>query len=480
MSRLSRRQLVALIGVAGAAAAVGAPLVSGARGATSTGQLLLSQLPLPSPFTRPLRVVDALAPVRSGPDGDVYDLVQRAATVEILPDVPTKIWGYNGLFPGPTIRSRRGRRTVVRHHNELPVPTVVHLHGGHTPAEHDGYPNDLVPAAHSSTGQGSADPTSQAAARWRDYVYPMDQRAATLWYHDHRMGFTGATVWRGLAGFHLVSDDEEERLPLPRGERDLALLIADRSFADDGSLAYPSLDPTLLDMPGVESAFAPGVLGDVITVNGVAWPYVEIPRARHRLRLLNGSNARRYRLLLDPPPPGGDGLVQVGTDGGLLGRPVAHDTLELAPAQRFDVVVDFSRYPPGSTVTLANDFGTGRTRQVMQFRLTGTEADVAAVPDRLSDVEPLATASAPIRNFTFRQGPVQPMPGMAGMPGWVINGAGFDPDRCDTYPTLGRTEIWHFTSDLHHPVHLHLNHFQVLSRGIGGPGPYRPRLERHH
>ena len=303
----------------------------------------------------------------------------------------------------------------MRHHNELPVPTVVHLYGGHTPAEHDGYPNDLVPAADSSTGHGSADPTSQATARWRDYVYPMDQRAATLWNHDHRMGFTRATVWRRLAGFHLVSDEEEERLPLPRGERDLALLIVDRSFADDGSFAYPSLDPTLLDTPGVESAFAPGVLGDVITVNGVAWPYLEIPRAQHRLRLLNGSNARRYRLLLDPPPPGGDGLVQVGTDGGLLGRPVAHDALELAPAQRFDVVVDFGRYPPGSTVTLANDFGTGRTRQVLQFRFTGIEADEAAVPDRLSDVEPLATASAPIRNFTFRQGPVQPMPGIADM-----------------------------------------------------------------
>ena len=471
MTRLTRRQLLALVGATGAATAVAVPLASGFRGSSSAGRLLTSQLPFPAPFTRPLPILEALTPTRSGLHEDVYDLVQREATVEILPGVATSIWGYNGLFPGPTLQSRRGRRTVVRHHNHLPVPTVVHLHGGRTPAEHDGYPTDLVLPAGSFAVRSSAG-TGTVSDGSRDYVYPMDQRAATLWYHDHRMGFTGATVWRGLAGFHLVGDDEEDRLPLPRGDRDLALLIADRSFASDGSLAYPSLDPTLLDEPGVQPAFAAGVLGDVVTVNGVAWPYAELPRARHRLRLLNGSNARRYRLTLSPPPPGGGGLVQIGTDGGLLTRPVAHDALEIAPAQRFDVVVDFTRYPPGSTITLTNDLAAGRQRNVLQFRLTTTPSDDSAIPDQLSSIEPLPTTGAVVRNFTFAQGKVHPMPGMNGMPGWLINGRAFDPDRCDTYPTVGRTEVWHLTSDLHHPVHLHLAPFQVIARGISGPGPY--------
>lgn len=469
MTRLSRREFLALVGAAGAAATIAVPLGVGFRGSSSTGWLLPSHLPLPLSFTRPLPVAETLAPTRSGPLEDVYDLVQRAGTAEILPGVSTPIWGYNGQFPGPTIRSRRGQITRVRHLNRLPVPTVVHLHGGHTPAEHDGYPTDLVVPAGSPTGYGSGGGISLGN---RDYIYPMDQRAATLWYHDHRMGFTGATVWRGLAGFHLVSDDEEDRLPLPRDDRDLPLLIADRSFSSDGSLAYPSLDPTLLHEPGVQSAFAAGVLGDVVTVNGVAWPYAELPRARHRLRLLNGSNARRYRLALTPPPAGGGGLVQIGTDGGLLDRPIAHDALELAPAQRFDVIVDFTRYPPGSTITLTNDYGDGPTRNVLQFRLTHTTPDDSAIPDRLSTVEPLPTTGAVIRNFTFTQGNVQPRPGMPSMPGWLINGEAFDPDQCDTYPTLGQTEIRHLTSDLHHPVHLHLSHFQVLGRGINGPGPY--------
>jgi spore coat protein A len=474
---LSRRQLLGLAVGGGAAAAVGVPLARGVRGSSSTGRELPSLLPLPAPFTRPLVLPPVLAP-RSRGAVDHYEIVQRPATAEILAGVATPVWTYGGTFPGPTLMTRRGRPVVVRHRNELPVPTVVHLHGGHTPAADDGYPTDLVEPVGgpvhghqhhpSGSAMGGPDPAARVTTGTRDYRYPSDQRAATLWYHDHRMDFTGPSVWRGLAGFHLVTDDEEQALPLPRGDRDLPLMIADRSFAADGSLAYPSLDPSLTMQAGVEAAYVAGVLGDVVTVNGVAWPFAEVDPLRYRLRLLNASNARRYRLALDPPPPGGGGLVQIGTDGGLLHRPLAHDRIEIAPAQRFDVVVDFARYPPGSRVTLVNELGSATTRPVLQLRVgSRRRADDSAVPAVLTEeVLPPASQSPLVRTFHFARGDV------GARSGWLINGQPFDPTTSIASPVLGAAEIWRFTSDFHHPVHLHLAHFRVLTRGLGGPGPY--------
>ncbi len=215
----------------------------------------------------------------------------------------------------------------------------------------------------------------------------MDQRAATLWYHDHRMDFTGPQVYRGLAGFHLVRDDEEDALGLPSGERELPLMICDRAFEADGSFRYPSIDRTLREVPGVERPWMEGVLGDVVLVNGAPWPVAEVGTARYRLRILNASNARRYRLALSP---GGE-LTQIGSDGGLLAAPVGHTALDVAPAERFDVVVDFAAYAVGSEVTLVNSLGAGAAAQVMRFRVVRTarrmddqRAAVRPVPDRRS------------------------------------------------------------------------------------------------
>jgi len=204
---LSRRRLLGLIGGAGAAAIVGVPLLSGLRGATSTGELLRSRIALPDPFKLPFRIPPVLAPTRSTHDADYYTITQKAAAAELLPGATTPIWGYNGSFPGPTIVSTRGRRAVITHRNELPVPVVVHLHGGHTPPEHDGFPTDLLLPATTSTSM--ANMSGAVTHGSRDYVYPLQQPAATLWYHDHRMDFTGPSVWRGLAGFHLVHDPDE-------------------------------------------------------------------------------------------------------------------------------------------------------------------------------------------------------------------------------------------------------------------------------
>ncbi|WP_149552793.1 multicopper oxidase family protein [Streptomyces marokkonensis] len=470
----------------GAAALAGltAPLIGSAvrrANGESPGRLLTSRARLPRPYETPLPIPRTLAPVGRGAT-DVYEITQQKAQLDILPGLRTEAWTYGGTFPGPTLVSRSGHRTQVRHRNTLPQPTVVHLHGGHTPADSDGYPLDVVlPADGSITGEralaamtegmpghagghhGGAPGVSGMVHGERLHTYPMRQRAATLWYHDHRMSWTGHGVWRGLAGFHLVRDDEEEALPLPKGERELPLMITDRAFEEDGSFRYPLADPRLLT-PGVDHAYMDGVLGDVVLVNGAPWPVHRTPRARHRLRLLNASNARPYRLRLEPQPSGGDAFVQIGGDGGLLARPVRHDELHIGTGERFDVVVDFARWKPGTLVRMVNTLAEGGAHEVMAFEIAGgTVRDDSAVPGTLSRVERLDPAKAVVtREFRFRQGG----------DGWTINDHGYLPGRALARPRLGQTEIWRFTTSLHHPVHVHLDHFQVLSRNNGAPGPY--------
>jgi spore coat protein A len=402
-------------------------------------RLLPSRIALPRPFEAELPIIPLLQPSSADSDADRYDVLVRPARAGIIPGTTTGIWGYNGIFPGPVVHARRGRRVVMRLRNELSVPVVNHLHGGRTPPESDGYPMDFVMP-------GDA----------REYTYPNDQRAATLWYHDHRMDFTGPQVWRGLAGLYIVHDDEEKQLPLPTGQREIALAICDRSFDSAGELQYPSLQ----DQPGVSHEYRGGVLGDVILVNGAPWPRLNVANVKYRLRLLNASNARRYELAFEPALP----LVQIGGDGGLLAAPVTHRTLRIAPAERFDVIVDFSRFSVGAKVTLMNHAAEGPASQVMLFDITSAERDDTAIPAKLSALPPPNPAEAILtRTFDFSY--------KRSTGTWTINGQPFDPDRMDARPHLDTTEIWQLRTDFSHPLHLHLVHFQVLSHS-GRPGQW--------
>ncbi len=454
----SRRDLLKLAGSAG----VLLPLSESAclRG-RPRAKLLASRIPLPKPFEAALPILPALSPDRSDASTDYYDVTVRAARARILPGHETRIWGYNGTMPGPTIEARRGRRVALRLWNTLPVPIVNHLHGGRTPPESDGYPTDLIVPTGFDTPH-LRDPRARMVQDQRDYLYPNDQRAATLWYHDHRMDFTAPQVWRGLAGFYILRDDEEARLPLPRGEKEIALLICDRSFDEDGSFLYPALDPSLRDKSGVAMDYMGGVLGDVILVNGAPWPKLEVANTRYRFRILTASNARRYELALDPAP-GGASFVQIGSDGGLLEAPVSHRSIRMAPAERFDVIVDFSRFPVGSQVALVNRAADGAQGQIMRFDITRRERDDSAIPAKLSRIDfpdPAGVATTRVFDFSYRGGR-----------GWLINRKPFDPARMDAQPKLDSTEIWRLQTDFNHPLHLHLVHFQVLSHS-GRPGPY--------
>ncbi len=439
----------------------------------SAGTLLKSTARLPEPFAAPLPVPPVLEPVRSDASTDYYEITQKVGRAEILPDLETEVWGYNGIFPGPTIVSRRGRKTIVRHRNELPVPTVVHLHGGKTPPEHDGYPTDMITpvggwqGAHGGHGRHGGTMSEGT----KEYVYPLDQPAATLWYHDHRMDFTGPQVYKGLAGFHIIHDDEEEALGLSAGERDIPLMICDRAFAEDGSFRYPSIEPSLKGQPGVESEYMSGVLGDCILVNGAPWPVLEVTNTRYRFRILNASNARRYRLALDPWPSDGSPFVQVGSDQGLLAKPVNHDRIDIAQAERFDVIVDFSSYPVGTQVTLVNENGRGVAAQIMRFVVARRGEEDSRIPSTLADIRPLTRSDATVkREFRFARGGAE----AHGTTLWTVNGEPFDLNRIDADPDLGAVELWKIRClNLEHPIHIHLVRFQVLTVGGGGaPGPY--------
>ncbi|MFG2072338.1 multicopper oxidase family protein [Nonomuraea maritima] len=416
------------------------------------GELLVGKAPTPEPFRVPLPIPQVAAPVAPGR----YEVTQRVARVEILPGLRTEVWGYGGTFPGPTFELRRGTPATVRVRNELPVPTSTHLHGGVTPSDSDGYPTDIViPAGghaggHAGHAARMTHPGEVHHEGARDYHYPVGQRAATLWYHDHRMDYTAPAVWQGLAGFALVRDEEEDALPLPAGERELPLMICDRSFGEDGSFLYPR------DHEGHDAAYMAGVEGDVILVNGAPWPVAEVTATRYRLRLLNACNARRLNLRLAP----GGRFTQVGSDDGLLAAPLEHDALPMSPSERYDVVVDFSAYPVGSTVTLVNTLADGAAGNVMRFVVARRAKDDSAVPKRLSR-PPERRAPVTTRSFDFRRTDS----------GWTVNGRLYRPGDLLARPRLGTAEVWRLTSDFHHPVHVHLAHFQVLARNGREPAP---------
>jgi spore coat protein A len=488
---VSRRRLLGIGGALGLMAAAGLSTSAAlARRPSLTGAELPSAVPLPPPFQVPLPTPAVLKPISTSGGVDRYEITQREAVAEILPGVRTPLWAYEGTFPGPTIESRRGRPITVTHRNELPVPTVVHLHGGRTPAASDGYPTDLVlpdrwpdsAETMAATMQdthdmhamsGMQDPRAVVTRLTRDYTFPLDQRPTLLWYHDHRMDFTAPAIWRGLAGLHVVRDDAEDELGLPAGPRELPLMITDRSFAADGSLAYPALDPTLREQPGVQEPFLAGVLGDVILVNGAPWPVHEVDAARYRLRMLNGSNARHYELEAVTDDGERLDLVQIGADQGLLAAPVTHGLLPIAPAERYDVIIDFSWVPVGGRVRLINRLGTGPTRDVMAFRVARRSTDDSRVPGALSTDLPTWQRSdaVNVRDIAFRAGQ------MRGGHGWLIGGLPFDPARSDVTVGLGDIEVWRLIADVHHPVHLHLVGFRVLSRSGRPPLPHDAGLK---
>nr|WP_189216027.1 O-aminophenol oxidase PhsA [Streptomyces ruber] len=497
-----------------------------------------------TPYVAPLPVPPLLRPAT----GDVphqTEIALRPAWVRLHPQLPpTLMWGYDGQVPGPTVEVRRGQRVRISWTNRVPRGSEYPVTAVEVPARAPG-----VPPATTEPGRGGAEPKADVAALpawsvthlhgaqtgggndgWADNAvgsgdaqlaeYPNDHRAAHWWYHDHAMNITRWNVHAGLYGSYLVRDDEEEALRLPRGRREIPLMLADRNLDtdEDGRLDGRLLHKTVVVEERDPETGKPVTLpftGPYTTVNGRIWPYADVDDAWYRFRLVNASNARVYRLVLidedgEPVP----GVVrQIGSDGGLLPRPVPVDfagelpVLSAAPAERFDLLVDF-RGLAGRRLRLV-DQGRGQAPgvpdpvndvpypQVMEFRVRESgERDTFEPPDVLSGSFRRLTHATPHRHRLVVLTP----PGTTGGGGhpeiWemaevrdpigvqvpaagVIQVTGAD-GTTRTYRRTARTfddglgftvaegthEQWSFLnlSRVLHPMHVHLADFQLLGR----------------
>jgi spore coat protein A, manganese oxidase len=440
-----------------------------------------------------------------------------------------------------------------------PVPIVTHLHGGHSMEESDGYPEAWylpharnIPAGYARRGSLYRRFQAQAQRAFHQawtpgsavFQYDNDQRAATMWYHDHTLGMTRANVYAGPAGFYLLRGGPDDLTPGPGSTLpgpapalddppgldyfEIPIAIQDRTFTEDGQLFYPDsraffegLDPSQLQIPfmpdpacGGESDVAPiwnpEFFGNAIVVNGRTWPSLEVERRRYRFRLLNGSNSRFLILRLSNGQP----FWQIGNEGGFLPAPVEQSELLLGPAERADVIVDFTNVDtdPAGNVVLENvgpdePFGGGTpgvdfepadpntTGQVMRFHVVPRDgADPSTPPDklRLPDITPLGAATN-TRQVSLNEqdsatvfvgtdngdvvldcksdvpfGPAEADLGTLN-PDGSGHPLGWDEPMTEN-PVLGAVEVWemyNFTADAH-PIHIHEITFEVVGRQVIG------------
>jgi FtsP/CotA-like multicopper oxidase with cupredoxin domain len=455
-----------------------------------------------------------------------YDVTTRpaAAGTRFHPALPAqrpeKVWLFNGNLPPKLIKARIGEPILFRHHNGLPADPAVnggfgrnelstHLHNGHNPAESDGFTGafffsqefydyrwPMALAGHDTINTGATDRRAggpddgtgilQVPGDWRETM-------SSLWFHDHRFNFTSQNVYKGLAallniysavdrGHEGLDDGVNLRLPsgtaLPYGnlDYDVNLIFGDKAFDRDGQLFFDIFDTD-------------GFLGDVMTVNGAYKPFFEVERRKYRFRLQNADTARFLKFALSDGSPSGTPFLQIANDGNLLSSPVQLTALDfLGVAERYDIVVDFSRFPIGSKVWLLNlaqhengkmpsgsvsiaqalsgqssDPGVGK---VLEFRVVRDPAqpDRSQVPATLI---PLPNRNVPIvrqRDFVFGDSGGDRDP-------WTINGQTADFNRISALPRPGTAEIWRLHNDggdWDHPVHIHFEECQTLSRSGGG------------
>jgi spore coat protein A, manganese oxidase len=389
-------------------------------------------------------------PGSSGVHVPFYRVAASSISAKLHRDLPaTNLWSYGGVVPGPMFETQSGQGVLVEWANELPashflpidhslhgaeagVPegrSVVHLHGGKAPPESDGYPEDWT-----LPGQS------------RLSYYPNEQDPALLWYHDHAMGINRLNIYAGLFGLHVIRDRRESELRLPEGKYEIPLVIFDRDLRVDGQLSYPvSAD--------AERPWVPEVFGELQLVNGKITPYLEVQPRKYRFRVLNAANGRFYRLSV----PQGVAMHQIGTDQGLLPAPIAAAHVQLAPAERADLVIDFAPHK-GSRIQLSSD-----AFALMEFRVSDAAvSDASELPASLRRVERIAEAAAgATRRLTLDES--QNL--VAESTGMLLNKTPWHMPITEN-PRLGSTEIWEFVNltDDTHPIHLHLVRFQILDR----------------
>lgn len=363
--------------------------------------------------------------------------------------VAAPAWLLNGSLPSPLLRVQRGDAFRVALRNQLPQDLILHWHGLTPPAPMDGHPRLAVPP-----GGGY------------DYAFTVENRAGIYWYHPHTHERTAEQTYRGVAGLLLVDDPAEAALGLPAGPREIPLVLQDRRVNAAG---VPYYEPSAADLMA-------GYMGRECFANGVRRAQLDVDTAVYRFRIVNASNARILRIGRSDGGP----VVLIGNDGGLLPAPHVLTSVDVAPAERIDVLVDLRgarvgdrlvlrSLPfviPGSAGFLGGANLQGEPLDLVALRVTRRVEDPTVVPTSLPAVPgPEAAAAVRERTFRFR----------SAMMDHRINGLRFVPDRIDERVPFGDTEIWRFVNEsaLPHPVHLHATHFRVLSRS-GGRGRVLP------
>ena len=383
----------------------------------------VEQVPADTPAIAPLSIPPLLEPtIENGVSH--YTLTIGRSQHDYRQAGITDTYSYNDMSVlGPTLRLRSGESVAISVTNALDEDTTTHWHGADVPAEDDGGP-------HSTIAPGTT------------WVADFDviQPAATLWYHPHSHGMTAEHVYRGAAGLMIIEDDNPATAALPAtyGVDDIPVIIQDRDFTDDGQLDFAIDD-------GDE-----GNLYGTPTVNGTINPFVEIPQGLVRLRLLNGSQARIYRLSVE-----GANMTKIASDGGYLERPVVLDQLVLAPGDRAEIIVDV-----GNETAALVDSTLGR---VLELRPNGSVSGTDVLPDSLTTIERISESEITVDRLFL-------MDEIPNSSEWGINGRPFDMSRIDVTVQLGATERWTLSSDDgQHVFHPHQIQFQILT--INGEPP---------
>lgn len=436
------------------------------------------------------------------PDVEI-ELFARNDKVSMMSGAATDVYRYHGQllqgpsttlstmpsYLGPTLNLVQGQKVRIHFHNQLAEPCITHWHGMHVPQRMDGHP--MYEVAEGGT-----------------YIYEFEVKnpAGTNWYHAHTHELTAKQVYRGLAGLIVISDEQEQQLQLPSGEYDLPIVIQDRRFTESNQLYYRQ--------HGMHERMV-GFLGDTILVNGQINPTMPVKTRAYRLRVFNGSNSRIYKLAWEDGTP----LIAIGTDGALLEKPESYPYIMLAPAERVELWVDFSGREVGSELVLqslafhgaAPSMGMrgrmgggmeGEAMGMMSGLAQGEQFPIAKfrITEKMSESPQLPQTLIKMNRLTARDAsnPDRTIPiaiSMAHM-SWKLNGRSFEMGNVmdiEKIPvnTIQKIRIFHESHQMHggrggmgggmrggrgggmgmmmsmaHPIHLHGQQFQILSRQL--------------
>jgi FtsP/CotA-like multicopper oxidase with cupredoxin domain len=402
-----------------------------------------TSLPIP-------RLIDAAA------RGNRVELRAARGRHAFLKGKPTETYGYSAPILGPAIRVRSGDEIQMSVRNDLDRTTTVHWHGLLVPGFVDGGPQQLI----------------APGKTWRP-VLKIDQPATTAWYHPHPHHDTARQIYMGLAGMILIDDGSDARLGLPRtyGVDDLPIILQDRALDERGSLLY---EPDSLTI-------AYGGRGETIVANGAVAPVAKVPRGLVRLRLLNAANAQNYELRLSDLRE----FHVIASDSGFLPAPVAKSQLRISPAERYEILVDFTNGKPVMLETGPDEemgiFGavsredSSAYAPILRFEPTTHMAAGTELPARLIE-PPLADPAKAVRRRQFVLDSSicagnRPVEGEMDMQVMRINGKAHDLARIDFETRVGTLEVWEIVSiGFAHSFHVHGASFRILTSD-GAPPP---------